>query len=86
MDGMTPGSGMQMPRHRMREFFQNVDMDANASEGMLEWMRTRILVKAFAVFWAAAPKGSITYAFTHMGDFPLLLLLPLLPRPPPPQI
>ena len=29
-------------------------------------------------FWAAAPKGSITYAFTQ-GDFLLLLL-----RPPPP--
>ena len=24
---------------------------------------------------AAAPKGSMTYAFTHMGDFLLLLLL-----------
>ena len=59
----------------MREFFQNVDMDANASEGMLEWMQTRILVKAFAVYWAAAPKGSMTYAFTHMGNFFLLLLL-----------
>ena len=32
-------------------------------------------------FWAAAPKGSMTYAFTHMGDFLLLLLLLL--RPPP---
>ena len=30
-------------------------------------------------FWAAAPKGSMTYAFTHMGDFLLHLLL----RPPP---
>ena len=27
---------------------------------------------------AAAPKGSMTYAFTHMGDFLLLLLLLLL--------
>ena len=26
-------------------------------------------------FWAAVPKGSMTYAFTHMGDFLLLLLL-----------
>ena len=33
-------------------------------------------------FWAAAPKGAMTYAFTHMGDFLLLLLLLLL-RPPP---
>ena len=33
---------------------------------------------------AAAPKGSMTYAFTHMGDFLLLLLLLLCP--PPPQI
>ena len=24
-------------------------------------------------FWAAAPKGSMTYAFTHMGNFRLLL-------------
>ena len=37
-------------------------------------------------FWAAAPKGSMTYAFTHMGDFLLLLplLLLLLLRTPPP--
>ena len=27
---------------------------------------------------AAAPKGSMTYAFTHIGDFLLLLLLLLL--------
>ena len=33
-------------------------------------------------FWAAAPKGSMTYAFTYMGHFLLLLLLLLL-RPPP---
>ena len=26
-------------------------------------------------FWAAAPKGLMTYAFTHMGNFLLLLLL-----------
>ena len=32
-------------------------------------------------FWAAAPKGSMTYAFTHMGSFLLLLLLC---TPPPP--
>ena len=31
--------------------------------------------------WAAAPKGSMSYAFTHMGNFLLLLLLLL--RPPP---
>ena len=24
--------------------------------------------------WAVAPKGSMTYAFTHMGDFLLLVL------------
>ena len=36
-------------------------------------------------FWAAAPKGSMTFAFTHMGDFLLLLLLLLLLlRTPPP--
>ena len=23
----------------------------------------------FLLFWAAAPKGSMTYAFTHMGIF-----------------
>ena len=33
-------------------------------------------------FWAAAPKGPMTYAFTHMGDFLLLLLLLLHPPPP----
>ena len=31
---------------------------------------------------AAAPKGSMTYAFTHMGNFFLLLLLLLLLHPP----
>ena len=36
-------------------------------------------------FWAAAPKGSMTYAFTHMGNFLLLLLL-LLRSPPPPSL
>ena len=38
----------------------------------------------FFPFWAAAPKGSMTYAFTHIRDF--LLLLPFLlctpPHPP----
>ena len=28
-----------------------------------------------APFWAAALKGSMTYALTHMGNFLLLLLL-----------
>ena len=38
----------------------------------------------FSPFWAAAPKGPMTYALTHMGDFLLfLLLLLLLLRPPP---
>ena len=35
-------------------------------------------------FWAAALKGSITYAFTHMGNFLLILLLLLLLRTPHP--
>ena len=38
----------------------------------------------FPSFWAAAPKGSMTYAFTHMGNFLLLLLL--LRTPPPPSL
>ena len=35
-------------------------------------------------FWAAAPKGSMTYAFTHMGNFLqlLLLLLRTIPQSP----
>ena len=40
-------------------------------------------------FWAAAPKGSMTYAFTHMGSFLLLLLLLLrtpLPQSPGPYL
>ena len=38
-------------------------------------------------FWAAAPKGSMTCAFTHMGNFLLLLLLLLLFRTiPSPQL
>ena len=36
-------------------------------------------------FWAAAPKGSMTYAFTHKENFLLLLLLLLLLRPLPPS-
>ena len=40
-------------------------------------VRHTLLFWVFA-FWAAAPKGSMIYAFTHMGDFLLLL------RPPPP--
>ena len=36
-------------------------------------------------FWAAAPKGSMTYAFTHMGNILLLLHLLLLRTPPSPQ-
>ena len=32
----------------------------------------------FFSFWAAAPKESMTYAFTEMGNFLLLLLLLLL--------
>ena len=47
-------------------------------------VRHTLLFWVFA-FWAAAPQGSMTYAFTHMGDFLLLLLLLLL-RPSPPQI
>ena len=41
-----------------------------------------VMISFFGVcgFWAAAPKGSMTYAFTHMGNF---LLLPLLQRTPP---
>ena len=44
---------------------------------------TRALLKYVMIVvegWsrAAAPKGSMTYAFTHMGDFLLLLLLLLL--------
>ena len=45
------------------------------------------LVGRSVPFWAASPKGPMTYAFTHMGNFLLLLLLLLLLilllRPPP---
>ena len=33
----------------------------------------KYLKHSFFHFWAAAPKGSMTYAFTHMGYFLLLL-------------
>ena len=38
-----------------------------------------VMISFFGVcgFWAAAPKGSMTYAFTHMGNFRLLLDLDL---------
>ena len=42
----------------------------------IQWLSVSTL------FWAAAPKGPMTYALTHMGDFLLLLLLLLLLRPP----
>ena len=34
------------------------------------------LAQTAFLFWAAAPNGSMTYAFTHMGAFLLLLLRP----------
>ena len=37
-------------------------------------------------FWAAAPKGSMTYAFTQGNFLPLLLLLLVLLRTPPPHL
>ena len=47
-----------------------------------------VLVPCLSRLWlklrgsrAAAPKGSMTYAFTHMGDFLLLLFLLLRPSP-----
>ena len=36
----------------------------------------------FHGFWAAAPRGPMTHAFTHMVNLLLLLLLLLLLRPP----
>ena len=36
------------------------------------------MILQFLNFWAAAPKESMTYAVTHMGDFFLLLFLLLL--------
>ena len=43
-----------------------------------EPLKARLLLRGSTIssFWAAAPKGSVTYAFTLMGNF---LLLPLLP-------
>ena len=41
-------SGMRMRTHRMREILLNADKDANAFDEIWEWMRTRILTKAFA--------------------------------------
>ena len=32
-------------------------------------------LNVFKSFWAAAPKGLMTYGFTHMGNFLFLLLL-----------
>ena len=39
------------------------------------------VLSCFFFFWAAAVKGSMTYAFTHIGDFLLLLLHHILPSP-----
>ena len=47
-------------------------------------MSVRQLVGRLVPFWAAAPKGWMTSAFTHMENFPLLLLLR--PSVPPPRL
>ena len=44
-------------------------------------MSVRWLVGPLVPFWAAVPKGSMTYAFTHMGNIFLLGPLPLGPNP-----
>ena len=49
---------------------------------LFTWFLFLSHVSMFSSFWAAAPKGSMTYAFTHMGSFLLLLLL----HTPPPQV
>ena len=38
-------------------------------------LRSSLVLVNFVTFWAAAPKGSKTYAFTHIGNFLLLLLV-----------
>ena len=53
-----------------------------------EWFKITTIIKKnnmFSTFWAAAPKGPMTYAFTQ-GKFLLLLLLLLLLRPPPSKL
>ena len=39
----------------------------------------------FFFFWAAAAKGSMTYAFSHMGNFLLLFFSSFFVRPSPPR-
>ena len=46
--GVRMRSGMRMRTHRMREILRNADKDANAFDEQWEWMRMRILAKAFA--------------------------------------
>ena len=50
--------------------------------GYIALIKTAWAVENLATFrfWAAAPKGSMTYAFTHMGNFLLLR------TPPPPSL
>ena len=46
------------------------------ARALLKWVVTEVEGGSRA----AAPKGSMTYAFTHMGDFLLLLLLSFGPQ------
>ena len=46
--GVRMRSGMRMRTHRMREILLNADKDAIVFDEIWEWMRTRILTKAFA--------------------------------------
>ena len=55
--GVSRGKyAMQMRMHRMREILLNADKDANAFDEIWEWMRTRILTKAFASMRLPCPK------------------------------
>jgi len=44
---LVAGIRMPMRKHRKREILLSADKDANASDGIWEWMQTRILTKAF---------------------------------------
>ena len=54
--------------------------DKNSNSSFSQRLSPSSSIVAPLPFWAAAPKGSMTYAFTHTGDFLLLFLL-LCPPP-----
>ena len=71
----SPTPSSSKPNHQRNMIMNEMTRNMNDEQYEFSW------------FWAAAPKGSMTYAFIHTGNFLLLLLLLLLFfSVPPPRI